>query len=798
MADLRFAVRTLLRTPAFTLTALATLALGIGANAAIFSIVHGVLLRELPYPEAARLVQVHIANPQRGISDASLSLIDVEDWRARARHVERVAGHFESRMTLTGRGEPTEILHAFVTDGFFEALGVHARLGRALQEHDHRQAARVAVLSEGTWRSRFGGDPDVIGAAITLDHQPFTIVGVMPLDFRFPSSDVAVWVPVTLLTPDDIGPRVRDNRLLSGLARVRAGSSHREAEAELTSIAATLAREFPDTNEGWDTVRVVGLQDAMVGDVRAALLVVLGVVGFVLLIACANLAHLLLARATSRSREFAVRHALGASRGRLVRQLLVESLVLAAAGGALGIAFSAWAVDVVLHLGADTLPRLDDVRLDWAVVGYTSGVTLLAGLLFGIVPALRATREEGHASLRSGRGWVGSDRPRLRATLVVAEVSLAVVLVIGAGLMARSFLALRSVDPGFDPDRVLAVSLRISLPPGSADEQIAFLHARKLAFIDRVRALPAVTAVGSIQRLPLRGAGEPWEFSRPDGTDPRPVRVDARFVNPEYFAAMGIPLLAGRVFAEQPTPGDSVQVVLSAAAARRFWPGEDPVGKYLRFGQSPVEVTGVAGDVRQRGLAAEPEPAVYVSQYQAPRVAVNLVVRSSGEPARLAPAVQAAIREVDPGQPITGVATLGEVVGDSIAQERFFSALFVAFGGIALLLAAVGVYGVLAYDVEQRTREFGVRMALGARAADVLRLVIGSSLALVLAGVALGIGTALIVTRVLASLLYGVGATDPLTFAGVATLLVVVACLAAYVPARRATRVDPMVALRAE
>ena len=798
--DVHYALRLLRRAPGFTTVALLTLALGIGATTTMFSIVNGVLLRPLPYPDADRLVRVYLANPEQGVADGMVSPPDFEEWRTQSRSIAAMAAYQAMSTILTGRGDPEEIETTFVAGDFFDVLRTTAHIGRPLVEQDMRQALPHAVISERLWTVRFGRDEGVLGSALLLWGRAYTIVGVMPTDFRYPTPGTDVWAPRSVLSEMEIGPRNRNQRVLEIVARLTPGVTVAQAQSELNAITGRLATEFPETNTGWNTATVLSLRNTIVGDVDRALMIVLVMVGVTLLIGCVNLANLMLARGPARAGEIAIRTALGAGRLRIVRQILTESVVLAFLGGAIGIALSFWGVQAILALSADTLPRVEDVRVDARVMAFGVLLAVVTGALFGLLPALRAARAEPQQHLRSGRGSVGGGH-RLRNALVVAEVSLAIVLVIGAGLMTRSFLALRNVEPGFDPERVLAVSMMINI--SGATDVVGHIVGQRRAFIERLAALPGVVDVGAVNSLPLQGGIWEWfEFTRADGTampDGSQLRADRSYVDGGYLRAMGIPLLRG-----EPLPRDRSQVakgaplpfLINETGARRFWPNEEAVGQLVHAPWGQGVVAGVVGDVRHLGLAQEPTPAVYFPHYVGPRVVTTLVARTQGDPIALAGAVRQAIRDIDPNQPIRSISPLSVVMSESIDRDRFFTVVFVVFGGLALVLAAIGVYGVLAYSVGQRTQEIGVRMAMGARGTDILQMVLRGGMRLVLAGVGLGAGIALLLTRVLSSQLYGVSATDPVTFIAAPAGLVVVALVACYVPARRAVRIQPVTALR--
>ena len=812
--DVRHALRSLRRAPGFATVALLTLALGIGATTAMFTIVNGVLLRPLPYAEPDRLVRVYQANPKLGPRLNDFSRPDFDDWRKGTRSFAGMAAYFRLPTILTWNGDPLQLRVAYITGNFFGVLGTPAELGRLLVEDDHRQASRSVVISDRLWRTHFSAEPGAIGRTVEFRAGTFTVVGIMPATFRFPTPDTDVWVPESVLSDQMVGPRNRNNRRYQGVARLREGVGLDQAHADLNVVAARLATAYPETNAQWSATTVLPLRTAIVGDVDRALVVVLAVVGFILLIGCANLANLLLARGTARSGEMAIRRALGAGQLRIVRQLLTESIVLALVGSALGLALAVWGVRTILAFSADTLPRVEDIWVDGRVVAFGFLVALVTGVLFGLVPALRTAFTEPQQHLKGARGVAGRGQGALSA-LVIAEVGLAVVLVIGAVLMARSFLALRGVNPGFNPQGVLMANLQMNLAGVPQSDWARHIITRRQEIVDRVAALPGVVSAGTIDAFPLHdnfgGAAEYWRADGSGMPDGSPLRPDVRIVHPDYFRAMGIPLLRGEALSEftpdvstgppfsafQDTP---LPILVSEAAARRFWPDQNPLGQQLRsaLGFGLAVVNGVVGDVRQRRLADEPVPTLYIPAMVSPGILWTLVVRTSGDPSALAGAVRDVIRNLDRKQPVLAIATANDVISESIAQDRFFTLLFLLFGGLALGLAAIGVYGVLAYSVGQRIPEIGVRMALGAGTGDVLRMVVGGGMRLVVTGVAIGALSSLLLTRALESQLYGVSTTDPLAFVVALVVLTAVALLACYLPARRATRVDPVAALRAE
>ncbi|MDY7232483.1 ABC transporter permease [Hyalangium rubrum] len=795
--DVRYGVRGLLRTPGFTLVAVLTLALGIGANTAIFGVVRGVLLRELPYPAPERLVQLWQRAPEtpRGV----FSFPDFEDWRTQSKSLESAGAYFyaEGRtgVDLLGDGEPQRLSAAYVSDGFFQTLGSAPLLGRPFQAQDHVPGqADVVVLSHGLWQRRFGGAQDVVGRSVTLEGKPHTVLGVMPRGFDFPSPATEVWLPVAWLTQDSVPWQQRGSRWLMGVGRLKPGVTVDSARAELEGVSRALEAEHPASNARFVGATVVPLHEAMVGEVKTSLLVLLGAVAFILLIACANLANLLLARGTVRAQELAVRTALGASPGRLMRQLLTESLLLAVAGGLLGLVVAVLGAEGLVQLAAGRLPRASEVRLDGAVLAFTLGLSAATGVLFGLLPALRASSPSLQPLLKGaspGQGAGGGRR--LRGGLVVVEVALAVVLASGAGLAARSLSHLLSTDMGFDPQGVSVVHFSI----GSAHDNERTAYYQRV--LEAVRALPGVESVGAAKTLPGQSDVEMIRLAVPGKPDEL-MRVNIQHISRDYFRTLHIPVKAGRDFTDDDREGKQSRfvVVVNEAFVRRYGLEGDPVEQTLTLGGDPVTIVGVVGDTRQAGPSEPVEPMLYVHVLQNSRSSVNLMVRGRGDPMRVAADVQKAVWSVDPNQTINRVTTLEQVMREGVARPRLLAVLMGLFAALGLLLGAVGIYGVLAYTVSQRRREIGVRLALGATPGDVLRMVMGGGLRLVGAGVALGLAGALALARLMESVLYGVRAHDPLTFACVVAGLLAVAVLASWLPARRATRVPPAVTLRAE
>ncbi|HEX8272227.1 MAG TPA: ABC transporter permease [Longimicrobiaceae bacterium] len=804
LQDVRYAFRRLRKSPGFAAVAILTLALGIGANSAIFSVVNAVLLRSLPYADAERLVLVtHLTSTG---DRAPMSPANFRDARREVRSLEELSfwSYSGSGRTLTGVGDPVQLDAASVGAGFFDVLRARPLLGRTFRPDENEPGHnRVAVLGHGVWRQRFGADPKVVGRTITLDGEPYQVVGVMPEGFGYPG-DREVWVPQEY-EEFFMSEASRGSWFMVGIGRLKPGVPHERAAREVAALGARLSRQYPETNA---TVGLtsISLYENMVGDVRTSLLVLLGAVGLVLLIACANVANLLLARAAAREAEVAVRVALGAGRRRLIRQLLAESLVLALLGGLAGLLLAVWGTSALVALDPQGIPRLDEVRVDGTVVAFTLGAALLAGVLFGMVPAVQVTRSGLFGSLREGgRGALsGRGSARVRSALVVVEMALAVMLLAGAGLLIRSFVRLQEVDPGFRTEG--ALSFTLSLPSAAYGEDAA-----RAAFyerlLERLEGLPGVRSAAAVSQLPMGGSAQFLTFAV-DGRAPvQPGNDPAAQVlraTPGYFRSLAIPVERGRAFSEQDRAGTPRVVVLNRAAVRRFFPGEEPLGQRILMALGadtvtvPWEVVGVVGDVRHFGVEAEAQPAMYFPQAQAPAGSMGVVVRTAVAPLSVAGAVRREVRALDPNLPLGDLQPLEQLTADSVSQPRFYMLMLCIFAGVALALAAIGIFGVISYSVAQRTREIGVRVALGADPASVLRIVVGGALGLAALGVGIGLLGALAGTRVLSGLLFGVAATDPATYAGVAVVLLAVAGLASWLPARAATRVDPAIALRAE
>ncbi|HYP29748.1 MAG TPA: ABC transporter permease [Blastocatellia bacterium] len=801
--DLRYGARMLVKSRGFTFIAVITLALGIGATTAIFSVVNTVLLKPLPFKESDRLVIVWEEGTAQGFPRNSVSAANYIDWRDQNQVFEGMSILGRMNFNLTGVGEPERIDGRRVSANLFDLLGVKLRLGRAfLPEEDQPGSNRVVILSHGLWQRRFGSDANIIGQPLTLNGQSFTVVGVMPPQFQFPSPQDELWVPIAFTSQEAAN---RGNNSYEVIARMKPGVMPEQAQAEMNTIAARLKQQYPDVVKSNGSV-VIPLHEQLMGDIKPALLVLLGAVGFVLLIACANVANLLLARAAVRQKEIAVRIALGAGRLRLIRQFLIESVLLAALGGAGGLLLALWGVSLLKAFIPENLPQVQAITVDASVLIFTLLISLLTGLIFGLAPALQSSKVNLNETLKEGGrdSASGSHGNRIRGLLVIAEVAVSLVLLIGAGLFINSFVRLLNVDAGFRADNLLTIN--VVLPEMKYPDQ-----ARRTAFysdlLSRIEALPGVQSAAVTNYIPLTLQGDTFGISIEGRPDPGPAErpdVVTRVISPKYFSTMGIELLQGREFGEEDRVDSPRVAVISETMARRLWPGEDPVGKRIKPGppDSPVPwrtIIGVVKDVRQFELNANPKLQMYYCYVQpAFFVPSYLVVRTDVEPASLAAAVRGAVWEIDKDQPVSNIRTMKEVLSESIARQRFSMLLLGIFAAVALVLAAVGIYGVMSYSAAQRTREIGIRMALGAQSRDVLRLAIGQGMKMALVGVAVGLTGAFALTRLIESLLFGVSTTDPATFALVTFLLIAAALLACYIPARRATRVDPLVALRYE
>lgn len=796
--DLRYALRTLRRTPGFTLAAVACLALGIGANTAIFSVINGVLLRPLPLKDPSSLVMVWETNPGHGNDRNVVSPANYLDWRAQNSTFADIGSYIDWRGNLTGITEPLEVAVSIATSTFFSVLGVRPELGRVYtSEEDVTNGPAVVVLSHRLWERQFGARRDVIGSQLSLNGRSSTIIGVMPPDFGIEGSKAELWTPMGLDPAIDY--RTRTGRYLTSVARLKPNVTVQRAQTDMDAIARRLQGAHPAFNTGWGA-NVVPMYEQVVGGVRRALFVLGGVVGFVLLIACANVANLLLARSTGRVREIAVRSALGAGRGRMVRQLLTESVLLATLGGAVGIVFAYWGLQAVKLLAPEGVPRIAAISVDGWTLVFTLVVALVTGLLFGLVPALHAGRGNLQTVLREGsRG--STTTGGARGILVATQVALSLVLLVGAALMMRSFSKLQSVDPGFDPVNVLTGRVQL------AGERFRASSASTAFFeqlIDRVGKLPGVESASAINWLPFAGQGSAtsyWIEGRPVPPPTSEFVADVRAVDSRYFKTMRIRVRRGDPFEARANTESPKQIVVNEAFVRVHFPASNPIGEHVLMPWGDTlrgEIVGVVADTKHTGLDSAARPMIYWAMKQFPTNFMTLAVRTSGDPMRLAPAVAREIRALDANQPFADPKPLDAYLSQSVAQRRFSMTLLAVFSGVALVLAALGIYGVLAYTVAQRTREIGVRMALGAGHATVATMVVREALGVVAVGLAIGIGGALALTRVLASLLFDISPTDPLTFTVVTVALGAVALVASYLPARRAARVDPIVALRSD
>jgi putative ABC transport system permease protein len=790
----------LLKKPSFTAIAVLALAIGIGANSAIFSVVNAILLRPLPYRNFQRISMIWMDNPKLGVTEDWHSYPNYIDYKEQNQTFEDMAAFNDRIFNLTGAGDPVRVVGVWASASLFSVLGVEPALGRSFTEGEEEPGKDlVVVLSNGLWQRRFGGDPGIVGQAINMNGANRTVIGVMPASFAFPEKRTEVWIPLAL-TPQ----RKQARTLISfkAVGRLKPGVSMAQAQADLGPIAKRIDDQYFQSEYG---INLVKLSDQETNKVRPALLILLGAVAFVLLIACANVANLLLARAAIREKEIAIRLALGAGRSRIVRQLLTESAVLGIVGGAVGLLLAVWGLDALLALSPADVPRLDQTGIDIRVLAFTLAVSLLTGLIFGLVPALQASNADLNDALKEGgRGTTGGMRGiRIRNLLVVSEIALSLVLLVGSGLLIRSFIRLQQFELGFNPEHLL--TMRIQLPGSKYREpnQIAGFYKQLL---ERMEAMPGVQSAGAISSIFLTDTPQSTSFTiegRPAFTGMESIEVPFDSVSTDYFRVMGIPLLAGREFDEHDAIGTTPVAIINQTFARRFFPGEDPVGKrYVYGGPSPenkwITIVGVVADMRRTGFDRPVRPETFLPQFQNPENALTIVARTSGDPASLAGALRDEVWAIDKDQSVFDIKTMRQTLSEMLSQRRFNTLLFGIFAAVALILAAVGIYGVMSYAVAERTHEIGLRMALGAQTSDVLNLIVRQGMRLATIGLAAGLAASFALTRVMSTLLYGVSATDPLTFILIPVVLAGVALAACFVPARRAMRVDPMVALRYE
>ena len=801
--DLRYAIRTLLKKPGFTLIAVLTLALGIGGSTAIFTVVDAALLRGLPYKSPDRLYHLWESTPQREFAQREFSYPDFQDYQQN-QVLEGLAAYTGGGGILTGRGEPERVFAPSATANFFSVLGIDPVLGRTFQTGDDKPGApRTLVLTYGMWQRRFGGDPGIVGQSLTLNGDSYTVIGVLPASFQFALRNADLWRPYQP-TEAQLTRRFMHGTNLIG--RLKPGISVAQAQAELSVIAKRIEQEHNQSHAGTG-LKLIPLQEQVVGQVRPILIVLLAAVGFVLLIACANVASLLLTRSLARQKEVAIRSALGASRWRVIRQLLTESLLLSIAGGAAGLLIAYWGIHGLVAVLPDaqvnSLPFLKSLRIDSSILLFSFGLSLLTGVIFGLAPALQSSRPDLNEVLKEGgRNTAGGAGHRLRSAFVVTEIAMAVVLLVGAGLMMKSLLRLLQSDIGFNPENVLTMTVVL---PGAkyteANKQIAFFDQLK----EGVQSLPGVAGAGTVDNLPLNGGNTTRFYIDGDPIPPPGQAVEANFrvVDESYFPALGVPLISGRLFDERDKADAPGVVIIGKSVADRVFAGRDPIGRGIKYASiegPPDRIVGVIADVKIAGLDEATKPVLYYPFRQAPSAGTNLVVRTTGDPTALSAAVRNQTRRLEPEVALFNVKAMEQVISDSPAafMRRFPALLISIFAGVALLLASIGIYGVVSYSVSQQTHYIGVRMALGAQASDILKMVLRQGLTLALAGMAVGVVAALALTRLLRSLLFEVQTTDVSTFAAVIGTLFVVALLACYLPARRATRVDPLVALRYE
>jgi putative ABC transport system permease protein len=798
--DLRYGLRMLLKNPGFTFAALITLALGIASSTAIFSVIDGVLLHPLPYPDSEKIVTVEPVQRTTGTPGVDSAPANYIDWAAQNDVFSQMAAARGEQTSLSDGDRPERVRGTMATASLFPLFGVSPILGRTLMPSDEQPGHNhVVVLSSELWARRYGSDRGIIGREISLNDEPHTVVGVMPPNFQ-PDGYGELWVPSRFGVPTnsirpDTDPRpIRDSSYLDVWGRLKRGVTLEKARAEMDAIGRRLENQYPNDNK--DTgIRVTPLHEVEVGGIRPVLLLLFAAVGFLLFIGCANVANLLLARAATRSREISIRAAMGASRNRLIRQLLTESVMLSVIGGAFGALLAAWAIPLLMSMAPPALRGFKEIGLNGQVLGFSLGVSVLTGILFGLVPAISSSAGSPAESLKQGERGSTVGGSRRRSFLIAAEVGLSLILLIGAGLMIKSFANLTRVDPGFNPNRLMIFNLGAS---ARADEDAQLQFYREV--VRKVATVPGVENIAGISRLPFSGGNSTRTFNRPGST--KIDRADIRIATPGYFQTMGIPFVRGRNFNEHDVKGAALVAIINEQTAKEVFPGEDPIGQFIEnFGPKTekLQVVGVVGNVRHLALETAPRPEFYQPLGQGMWPSVFVAVRTSPEnPLTLLPAVQEAVWSVNKSVPLGNPRTMNDIIARTLLQKKFTMLLLSIFAGAALLLAAIGLYGVISYSVAQRTRELGIRIALGAQRSDVLRLILRQGMTLVAAGVVFGIAASLGLTRLIASLLYGIGANDPITFVLLSTALVFVAFIACWLPARRASAVDPIVALHAE
>jgi putative ABC transport system permease protein len=793
--DIRYGFRMLIKKPGFTIVAILTLALGIGANTAIFSVVNSILLKPLPFNNSDRIVAM---SGTTSTGQTWISYPNLEDYRRQNNVFEEISALTPQSVNLTGMETPDRVRGGFVSSGFFKVFDVQPSMGRVFQpEEDQIGSQRVTVVNHNVWKSRFGSDPNLIGKSLILNGEPFTVVGIMPPDFQIPIDEIEVWIPAQYYP--NYKP-VRSAHNYFAIGRLKPGVELSKAQAEMDTIANRLAQAYPEDNKGIG-IKLTQLQEMIVSDIRPALLVLLAAVGFILLIACANIANLLLARGAARNREVAIRAALGASRVRLLTQLLTETTILGLLGGCLGLLIALWGVDILVSLNPQNLPSGLKIAPDIRVLCFTLLLSIFTGLLFGLFPALQLSKPDLLRSLKEGgRGSGEVTGQKLRSAFVISQVALSLVLLIGAGLLIKSFYRLLTVDPGFKSENLLTMEYRLPINKYSKPEQQNEFHRQ---VVEKIRVVPGVRSAALVLGLPFSGNGGARIFTLPDRELPEKDKEPRALFNtatPGYFETIGIPLLKGRSFTDQDGPDSAKVILINQSMASQYWPNDDPIGKQVHLPQNniTVSVIGVVGNAKQFGLSEELRPQIYACYTQNPNIFATIVARTDVEPMSLAESVKKAVWSVDKDQPMWKIRTVDYLLERNVASERFVVMLMSVFAALALILTSLGIYGVISYSVTQRTQEIGVRMALGALERDVLKLVISQAAFLALIGVVIGLAASFALTRLMSSLLFGVSPTDPVTFAGITMLLFAVAMLACYLPARRATKVDPMVALRYE